>query len=175
MLPIKKDVYVEARFPRATGWREVLTYVLVAIMVLLLFWLSLMLSPMLGNFAFVAYGILAFVVIYAGKFLKKQQVEYEYIFTNGDLDIDKIIAKEDRKRRYSVNVSEMEFFEEYKDPAKYERMKFDRIAFPCSSAKSSGLYCFAFRERTYGRCLIVINMTDELLTVIRDALPRYMK
>ena len=172
MYQIPKDVYVEARVTRATGFREVFTVIMTLLMIAILFGLGLMLAPMLGDFAFISWAILAFVVVYAWKFVKKLSVEYEYIFTNGDLDIDKILGREDRKRRYSVKCSEMEFFEPYTNPEKYEHMKFDRIAFPCSSPKAKGLYCFAFRDRTYGRCLVVIDMTDELRQAIEDARPK---
>ena len=172
MYQIPKDVYVEARFKRRTGFREVSIFIMVLLMLGILFSLELLLAPMLGNMAFISWFILAFLVVYAWKFVKKLNVEYEYIFTNGDLDIDKITGREDRKRRYSVKCSEMEFFEPYQGPQKYEHMRFDRIAYPCSSPKEEGLYCFAFRERTYGRCLIVINMTDELREAIESTRPR---
>ena len=116
--------------------------------------------------------IVVAVVYCSYKIISSLSVEFEYIFTNGDLDIDKILGREDRKRRYSVKCSEMEFFEPYTNPEKYEHMKFDRIAFPCSSPKAKGLYCFAFRDRTYGRCLVVIDMTDELRQASEDARPK---
>ena len=35
-------------------------------------------------------------------------VEYEYVFVNGDLDIDKIMNKARRKRMFSVDADQME-------------------------------------------------------------------
>ena len=35
-------------------------------------------------------------------------VEYEYVFVNGDLDIDKIMNKSRRKRMFSVDADQME-------------------------------------------------------------------
>lgn len=35
-------------------------------------------------------------------------LEYEYLYVNGDLDIDKIMAKSKRKRIFSTNVGELE-------------------------------------------------------------------
>ena len=169
---LPKDVYVEARVKRRTGFKEIFTLVMTLIMLGILFVIMLMVAPMMGNYAFISWAIYTFVLVYAWKFTKKMSVEYEYIFTNGDLDIDKILGREDRKRRYSVKCADMEFFEPYTTPSKYEHMKFDRIAFPCSSSKAKGLYCFAFRDRTYGRCLIVIDMTDELRQAIEDSRPR---
>ena len=36
------------------------------------------------------------------------KVEYEYLFVNGDLDIDKIMNKSKRKKQFSMNVADME-------------------------------------------------------------------
>ena len=39
---------------------------------------------------------------------RRLNVEYEYLFVNGDLDIDKIMNKSKRKRVFSMNVSDLE-------------------------------------------------------------------
>lgn len=39
---------------------------------------------------------------------RNMDVEYEYLFVNGELDIDKIMAKSRRKRVFSTDVSELE-------------------------------------------------------------------
>ena len=50
---------------------------------------------------------------YTEQLVKKQtirrlDVEYEYLYVNGDLDIDKIMHKAKRKRVFSTNISNME-------------------------------------------------------------------
>ena len=41
---------------------------------------------------------------------RRLNVEYEYLFLNGDLDIDKIMNKAKRKKVFSASVKDMEFF-----------------------------------------------------------------
>ena len=41
---------------------------------------------------------------------QRMDVEYEYLFVNGDLDIDKIMHKARRKRVCSVNINDVEMF-----------------------------------------------------------------
>lgn len=48
------------------------------------------------------------VFYYAYKLIKNSSIEYEYILTNNELDIDKIIAKSARKRMLTVNFREIE-------------------------------------------------------------------
>ena len=53
--------------------------------------------------------IVPVIVIAAVVFLiRRLDVEYEYLYVNGDLDIDKIMHKAKRKRMFSANVSNME-------------------------------------------------------------------
>lgn len=40
--------------------------------------------------------------------IRRLDVEYEYLYVNGDLDIDKIMHKAKRKRVFSTNISNME-------------------------------------------------------------------
>jgi hypothetical protein len=48
-------------------------------------------------------------LIYFGiRVATSRNVEYEYIVTNGDLDIDMIVAKRKRKRIFSANCKEFE-------------------------------------------------------------------
>lgn len=39
---------------------------------------------------------------------RRMNVEFEYVYFNGDLDIDKVMNKQSRKRMFSTNIKEME-------------------------------------------------------------------
>ena len=85
---------------------EILISVLGVFLAAILIFLSLgLLSTAFSSFvllidAAIVYGVYILVTHF--------DVEYEYIFTNGDLDIDKIIAKRKRKRMFSLSVKEFE-------------------------------------------------------------------
>lgn len=59
-----------------------------------------------GNIIFCIVSAAGAVVCYFSK--KQLYVEYEYIYTNGAVDIDKILDKNKRKRAVSFNVSDVE-------------------------------------------------------------------
>lgn len=59
-----------------------------------------------GNFIFFVVAALGAVACYFGK--KQLYIEYEYIYTNGAVDIDKILDKNKRKRAVTFNISEIE-------------------------------------------------------------------
>lgn len=171
MFPIKKDVYVEYGVSRGLRPMEIVYRVMIILMIVVLIAIDLLVAPMLQNFAIIAYAITAGGIVLGWKYFKKVGAEYEYIFTNGQLDIDKIIGKEDRRRLYTIDVKELEVFEPY-DGKKMENRKFDRRGFPCSSHESPDLYCLVFRHREYGRTMLCINMNDELKEAIQGFLPR---
>lgn len=175
MFPYQKDTYLEYRVKRIPTGRDMFIRVMLVLLILLLYLLSQMLSPLMQSFAFISYMIVTFGVVYAWRFHKRLYIEYEYIFTNGDLDIDKIMGKDKRERRYSIDCKKIEFFEPF-EPARHTAMRFDRIAYPCSSPKGKDLYCIAFQDRTYGHCLVVIDINEEMTALkeaIEGARPRY--
>lgn len=51
-------------------------------------------------------GAIIFIVIDV-MLVKNSSVEYEYLYLNGDLDIDKVIAKQKRKRSYTFNMNDV--------------------------------------------------------------------
>ena len=50
----------------------------------------------------------AAIVFFAVVLIKRTSVEYEYILTNNELDIDRITAKSNRKRVVTVNFADIE-------------------------------------------------------------------
>lgn len=73
--------------------------------------LTIILIMVLGSFSFlrpfwplvsVGLGYLAYV------FIRNRNIEYEYVVTNGDLDIDMIIAQRKRKRIFSASCKDFE-------------------------------------------------------------------
>lgn len=57
-----------------------------------------------------AFAILVPVLLVVGVvfLFKRTDVEYEYLYVNGELDIDKIMSKEKRKRIFSMAINDLE-------------------------------------------------------------------
>ncbi len=78
--------------------------IVLAAIVLIMLSLSIQLLQDLGVGIIIAAGI-----TYLGfRLVSSRNVEYEYVVTNGDLDIDKIISKRKRKRIFSANCKEFD-------------------------------------------------------------------
>lgn len=94
------DFYTEQLVKRkATG-----KVILAKIGMIILTFLSLILLLRVP-FAFILTAVLVAVDIF---FFRNMDLEYEYLFVNGELDVDKITARSKRKTVFSTNLDELE-------------------------------------------------------------------
>ncbi len=100
--------------------KEAVDYLLIAgivvgavILSMVLFMLTLMFSKYLSGI-----GLVLIFLLWWGAWMLIQgrNIEYEYILTNNELDIDKIIARRGRKRLCTVNFREIEQCASISDP-----------------------------------------------------------
>jgi hypothetical protein len=105
------DVFKEQIVKRASTGLDVVKKIGLGLAVIIVFIVSTM---VIGEFALlitVAAGFGAYLL------MGNMNVEYEYIFTNGDLDIDAIYNRTRRKRLFSASVSDFEVVAHVEDTA----------------------------------------------------------
>lgn len=94
------DYYTEQLVKQKTKASSVLAKIVLIVVTALSFFLVL-LFPMAM--------IVPVIMIAVDMFLfKRFDLEFEYLYVNGDLDIDKIMAKQKRKRVFETNVRDIE-------------------------------------------------------------------
>lgn len=94
------DFYTEQLVKKQTTMKDVLIKALLVAIAIVSVFVVLM---------FPVAIIVPVIVIAAVVFLiRRLDVEYEYLYVNGDLDIDKIMHKAKRKKVFSTNISSME-------------------------------------------------------------------
>lgn len=128
------------------------------------------------TFGMVFIGALAFLIlcgaIYGAYWLiSGMSIEYEYILTNGEIDVDKIVAQRKRKRLVTVSAKTFEAFGPYK-PEEHVNRNYDSRILACESETSEGVYYAEFRHGTLGHCLLVFNPDDRIIQGIKSYLPR---
>lgn len=161
------DIFVEEMVVRRkTVWNLLLSFVMVAAAVALtvLLWLVV---PFINT---VLILILWFGV-YLG--IKFQYVEYEYSFTNGDLDIDKIMAKRKRKRVVEINHKQIKVMAPYTAEFESETRdyKVSEVLDASSSKNAAGRWFFIY-EKQDGSCTFVVIQPSKRL---REAMRKYMR
>jgi hypothetical protein len=98
-------------------------------------------------------------------------IEYEYILTNNDLDIDKIIAKRKRKRLISIK---METLTDFAPLTEANRDAGSRTLISCAGNEFA-TYIADFKHDKLGDCRLVFSPTEEMLAEIKKVLPRTLR
>ncbi len=93
-------------------------------------------------------------------------VEYEYTFTNGELDIDKIIAQKKRKELLSVEVRTFTDFGKYSD---------DMTLVMATDNIISNEYYADFEHSEYGKTRLVFVPDEKMLGNIKKFLPAKLR
>ncbi|MDE6539538.1 MAG: hypothetical protein K2K66_05055 [Ruminococcus sp.] len=142
---------------------------IIGTLILILFGLLTLGKPVLSIIGF----ILAVGAGY-GTFntIQSSYIEYEYAFTNGELDVDKIIAKKKRKALISIEVNKFTDFGKYNDDIDEPEnmtvvMSSDNIA--------SHEYYADFQHEDYGLTRLVFSPNEKILDNIKRYLPTNLK
>jgi hypothetical protein len=100
-------------------------------------------------------------------------VEYEYIITNADLDIDKITNQSKRKRLCTINlrqVTECGKFTDSVDIAGDETL----VKANANNPELNDYY-LRFEHREYGKAILVFTPSVEFVELVKPFLPRNVK
>ena len=82
-------------------------------------------------------------------------VEYEYIVTNNELDIDKISGKRKRTRMITVDLSQSEDFYAYHD----KDGAYDTTVYATNGLETDA-YCLIVHHSDYGKVNIIFNPNE---------------
>lgn len=108
-------------------------------------------------------------IIIGGFFLARNfDVEYEYSVTNGEFDIDKIIAKQKRKPFLSVNVSDFTAYGRY-DENTAEADESVTFIMACDGSEK-GYWYADFNAGKYGKSRLIFSPNQK----IRDCIKPYL-
>lgn len=125
-----------------------------------------------------AFGIVSFFIgaalIYGAFWLsQKYDVEYEYIFTNGEIDIDKIIAQRSRKRLVTLNLNKATAFG-VADKS-YSVPDANTLVLASSGEQDSTEYYVEAEHKSLGQTTLIFTPDDDMLELVKRALPGNIK
>ncbi len=164
------DTYTEHIVKQKYSLKAVLITVFLYLLATVLSYITVILSfsyPLVMQFAF------ALVVgYYVGVWFITQRfnIEYEYIVTNDELDVDKIMSRKTRKRMLTISVKKFDEF------GKAEGTRFEelmnnpeiQVKFDASiSKKSEGRFYALFVNKKEQKMLLIFNPTEKMLKMFR--------
>ncbi len=170
------DIFVEQIVKKAPNGKDTAKKVLMVAGMCLLAAVLAFVIMYIPAFSGVAL-LLLFGMVYGGYYLiTGLEVEYEYIVTNGEIDIDKIIAKRKRSRLITVKVSSFEAFGKYADAPDIDSgvTTVNAVGVSLSGAETTEWYA-DFNHPSAGKVRLIISAEDKVIEAIRPFLPRQLK
>jgi hypothetical protein len=126
----------------------------------------LLLSPVLGVLTPIIVFAIGFGVYYLFSFFN---VEYEYTFTNGSLDIDVIYNKSRRRRLFTGDVKDFEIMARLTDNEKAPEFRSAEVILDYSGGVDDRAYAFLTRYK--GKTVkIIIEPNDIMIQAFGTAL-----
>lgn len=104
----------------------------------------------------------------SGKF----NIEYEYIITNGTMDVDKIINKGSRKRILSFELSSVSRLEKF-NPSLLNSVKPKEVVMACDSADQNAYLMVVSREGK-GTYYLVFSPDERIQSAIIKSIPKFI-
>lgn len=107
--------------------------------------------------------------------MQNWNLEYEYTFVNGELDIDKIMSQANRKRVISVDVKNLEIMalDQSHGLDGYRHGKYDE--YDCTSLKAEPeypVYVMIFQNEDGKKVKIRLEPNDKIVSAIKKMAPR---
>jgi hypothetical protein len=102
----------------------------------------------------------------------RQYTEYEYIITNGEIDIDKIVAKSKRSRLLTVKVSAFTAFGRFSDD-----IKDDESLTLVLATENTGVddWYADFESESYGKTRLLFTPNQQFLECVKPYLKNGIK
>ncbi len=116
--------------------------------------------------------IVAGLFYFAYKLSCRFSVEYEYIITNGILDVDKIMAKSMRKRILTFNLSEVESVEKF-NPNKKDERKYASNLMACNKTDPNAYVLIASSEGK-GTIKLVLSPENRMKEAMKKFMPKFV-
>jgi len=123
---------------------------------------------------FISFSALAAVpgAIWLGiHFLKGLTVEYEYILTNKELDIDKIIGKRKRKRMFTFDLNNAEKLDICEEGGEFSA----DVTVSAHDNSYTNMWYLIIKHDSHGRVLLLFNPNDAFAVKLNNALPHRIR
>ena len=160
------DFYAECLVARTSGGAVLAKKIAVGVLAVLLAFFAVM-------YLFLVGPLIALAVVYGAYYIiTGMDVEYEYILTNGELDVDKIMGKRKRKRLITAEISEFTSFGRLSD-APDEPESCTTVLAADGTGKNE--YYADLVHKTAGNVRIIFTPSEKILDGVELFLPRQLR
>lgn len=160
------DIFMEKIVQKRKDAKDYLIIVGVIIATIFLMLLVLNFIPGMAFFFLIGLGYIAYLLI------TTRNIEYEYAVTNGDLDIDKIIAQRKRKRIFSANCKNFEIVAKLKSSHFSNHYKNFKNQMNCATSLDSENVYFIALNYNNEQTVVYFEPTEKMLKNFKTFIPR---
>jgi hypothetical protein len=112
------------------------------------------------------------LIYLAYRFITSRNIEFEYVVTNGELDIDKIISKRKRKRIFSASCKEFEILAKVKSSSFSHNVQTIKNRIDASSSLDSPDAYFATLSYKGEKTVVIFEPDERMLNNFKIFIPR---
>lgn len=127
-----------------------------------------------ASFAFFGFLIAAAAIYVAYIFCGQLNNEFEYIVTNNEIDIDRIVNKKKRVRMASFTTADILSIEKY-DPSLHKSVKERNINVYFGCTPDDTALAFKIKHPKHGHYILVITPDEKVKEAIKKFLPYTLK
>lgn len=168
------DIFLEYMVKHKKDGKDKLILAAIILAGILLSVILFALSAVFGLFS-IGFVLIALVWYGAVILMRTRTIEYEYILTNNELDVDKIIARNGRKRLLTVDFKEILICASTEDSAhRHEFEATEQIGkvFDCTGDKERGGVYFIDFHMNEQRCRLLFQPLSKMLQEVKKYNPR---
>lgn len=165
------DIFIEQLVEKADSKKDIALKILIGSAAVIL---AVGLFIVLMMFGLTPVGIVLAAGIFYGAYwlISEQEIEYEYILTNGDLDIDKIIAKKKRKRLLTIKVKSFDHFGKLSDAPEADDSVVTVLA---ASGYADEAYYADFNHDRHGKTRLIFSPNEHFREEMSSFIPSRAK
>ncbi len=165
------DTFIEILVKKQKQPKDILKTVgVVLLAIILILANSVFVAPFAPS---VAPIIMVAIIIGAGYLITSSKIEYEYVLTNGEIDIDKIVAQRKRTRVVTFDCKGIVEFGKYSNAINPKNFK--TFIDASENHKNDNTYYVIIDHTKFGRTLVLFTPGEVLLEKMRPYLPRIMQ
>lgn len=167
------DVFVEYMVKKKTGSKDILMSLGVSILGAILIFVSIFLTPVSPMIPFLVICGVIYGVYYV---ISSRSLEFEYSITNGDIAVDKIINRRNRKRLTSFDAKAIEEMGKYTENAqKLKDKRVDKTIFASETDDGKDAWYIIAKSRKTGLTLLVFSPDERCIDAIKPFMDRRLK
>ncbi len=165
------DYFTEYIVKRKKDAKDILiiTGTILATIALFIFGIAYLFIPLIGQFVLL---LLAGIIWLAYILITNRNIEFEYIVTNGELDVDRITARRKRKRLLSVSAKEIELIAPIDD---HSGDTVTNVIDASNNSKKDTATCYLIATKNGVRTKLIFNPSEKMLRIFKKFRPQAMK